>query len=291
MTAPHHASTDSSPLLVVSYGRIGDVVRSLSAVRLLHERQPGRPIDFICRAPADEIARFAPEIRHVIAEHAQHNEFGWREKYALWRHLRAERYGRAYVLSRAIKPALIPFLAGIPERFGYIGEGRVGLLNRIRWDEAKWRRLDHLNVCAPILDPGEAMPASVPPPHLVVRDDALAAWRRRENVPDDGVKVLALAPGASWEGRRWPIENFAEIARRAASRGWRIFVLGAPSEKPMADAIAAKADIRDFTPSRLGEAVYQLRAASVFLGQDSGLLHVAAALGVPSIGMFGPSSI
>jgi lipopolysaccharide heptosyltransferase II len=290
MTAPMPAREDgSAPVLVVSYGRIGDIVRSLSAVRMARERNPGHPVDLLCPAPGDEIARFSPDVRDVIVERTQRSKLSLGERFALARRLRASRYARAYILSRGAKAALTPFLAGIPERYGYFGEGRFGLINRMRWDEKRWKDRYHFNTVAPVLDPGEAMPATLPLPRLAVSETDLAAWRSREGIEQDGRKVLAIAPGASWAWRRWPIENFAEIARRAAARGWHVWVLGAPQEKPYADAIAAQAPVRDFTPPALGDLVYQIAAASVFLGNDSGPLHVAAALDVPAVGLFGPS--
>ncbi len=263
-------------------------MRTLSAVRMIAARHPGCPIDVVCRAPADEILRFAPEIRTVIVEHTPHGAMGWGEKRRLIRQMRTAGYGRAYVFSRGFKAALTPFLALIPLRIGYVGEARFGLINRLRWDEKRWPHKAQ-QLCAVALEPGEAMPAILPPPRLVVAD-GLAQWRARENLPADGRKILALAPGASFAPRRWPLAHFVALAERAHARGWAVWVIGSPEERPYADAIAAAVPIRDFTPSPLVEAAYQLHAASAFLCNESGLSHIAAAIGTPTLVLYGPTA-
>ena len=100
--------------------------------------------------------------------------------------------------------------------------------------------------------------------------------------------MLAIAPGAYNVARQWPAEHYGAIARRFADQGWRIWVLGGPKERGARDIIARMAPVRDFTEASLGEAVLQIRAADLFLGSDSGLLHVAGAVGTPSVGLFGP---
>jgi heptosyltransferase-2 len=276
-----------TPILVLAFGRIGDVVRTLSAVRMIAARHPGRAIDVVCRAPADEILRFAPEIRSVIVERTPHGRLGWSEKRRFIRQMRSGGYGRAYVFSRGFKAALTPFLAGIKERFGYFGEGRLGLINRMRWDEKRWPHKAQ-QLCAVALEPGEAMPAALPPPRLVV-DAGYAEWCAREGIVP-GQRVVALAPGASFAPRRWPLDHFIALARRVHDAGCAVWVIGSPDEQPYAEAIAAAVPIRDFTPSPLAEAAYQLRAASAFVCNESGLSHIAAAIGTPTLVLYGPTA-
>lgn len=279
-----------APILVVSYGRMGDIMRSLSVVRMIRERHPGRPIDFVARAPADEIARFVPEIRNVYIERTPHKALGLDEKFAFARALRQQGYARAYVLSRAFKAALMPFLAGIGERVGYFGEGRFILVNRLRWGDRDYRHEAH-RLCALALEPGEPWPSELPPPRLVVAAAEVEAWRAREGLAADGRPVLAIAPGASYAPRRWPIEHFVEIARRAHARGWAVWVLVDASEAHLAAAIRAAVPTPEFKGNTIADMILKISAANAFLGNESGPLHVAAATGKPCVALLGPTGL
>jgi heptosyltransferase II len=273
-------------ILLINYGGIGDVIRSLSTVRLIKARYPDRPIDIVCRTPVHLLMPFVPEIRRAYGDPTGHLRLGLRYKFDLLRKLRNGDYVRSYVFGVSYKKALIPFLAGIPERVGFLGEFRFIVVNRI-WRQPVASRT--LRDCTLSLENGERLPATIPLPRLVVADEALARWREREKIADDSIPVLAMAPGVNRTYGHWPIENYVEIARRAYHRGWAVWVLGAPAERHYAEAIAAAVPIRDFTPPPLDDVVYQIKAATVFLGNESGLLHVSSALGAVSVGVFGPT--
>jgi heptosyltransferase-2 len=129
----------------------------------------------------------------------------------------------------------------------------------------------------------------LPLPQLVVPCEVLPQWRARMNVPANGQPVAVLAPGAVGPSKRWPA--YATLAARLAELGFAVWVVGGPDEKALAAAIIRNApQVRDLTGVDLRNAILALAAASVAVSNDSGLLHVAAALGTPSIGIFGPTS-
>jgi heptosyltransferase-2 len=147
--------------------------------------------------------------------------------------------------------------------------------------------------CAALALPkGEALPAEWTLPELVASSSQVAAWRQRLGLASDGRREIALAPGAVGPSKRWPSGSYADLARRLASAGHRVWVIGGPSERALADEIAGTGhdDIRDLTGGDLRNAILALAAADVAVSNDSGLLHVAAALGTPAIGIFGPTS-
>jgi heptosyltransferase-2 len=120
----------------------------------------------------------------------------------------------------------------------------------------------------------------------------VAAWRERLGLEHDGRTEIALAPGAVGPSKRWPAASFGELARRLVAQGHRVWTIGGPQERPLAEEIAAAAGdgTRDLTGPDLRNAVLALAAADAAVSNDSGLLHVAAALRRPAIGIFGPTS-
>jgi heptosyltransferase-2 len=131
-------------------------------------------------------------------------------------------------------------------------------------------------------------------PELKVGAAEIAAWRSRRGLPADGRHVIALAPGAVGPAKRWPAAAYAAVARQLVAEGHTVWVLGGPDEKSLAAEIVGDSGpagaIRDVTGRDLRDAILALAAASAAISNDSGLLHVAAALGTPAIGIFGPTS-
>jgi heptosyltransferase-2 len=210
---------------------------------------------------------------------------------ALARQLRQEAYGTALVMLRTWKSALAPFLAGIPQRVGFVGEARFILLNDLRWGERRLPRM--IDRCGALARPkGASLPAEWPLPELVVPPSELFAWLDRNGLAAEPVPIVALAPGAVGRGKRWPTARFAEVARALVADGIGIWVLGGPGETPMAKEIAAAAGprVRDLTGPDLRNAIVALTAVDAMLSNDSGLMHVGAALGTPTVALFGPTS-
>jgi heptosyltransferase-2 len=208
---------------------------------------------------------------------------------ALAARLRSEGYGSALVMPRTWKAALAPFLAGIPERTGWVGEWRYGLVNDLRSGERGLpRMIDRCGMLA--LPRGEPQPAEWPLPELRVPPAEVAGWRERNGLRAPG-HVVALAPGAVGPSKRWPAASYAELARALIAEGATVCVLGGPAETPLARTIAEVGpQVRDLTGQDLRNAILALASADVAVSNDSGLLHVAAALGTPAIGIFGPTS-
>jgi heptosyltransferase-2 len=208
----------------------------------------------------------------------------------LSRILRAERYGTAIITSRKWKAALAPALAGIPERIGFVGEWRYGLLTDVRYGEKSLPRM--IDQCAVLALPrSERKPADWPLPELAVEEREIADWRKRNQLDDERRPVVALCPGAVGPGKRWPEARYAELARRLAADGVAVWVLGGPAEKGIARIIADDGrNARDLTGNDLRNAILALAAATAAVSNDSGLLHVAAAIGTPAVGLFGPTS-
>ena len=163
------------------------------------------------------------------------------------------------------------------------------LLNDLRFGERALPRM--VDRCAALALPrGAQLPEAWPAPRLDVPAAEAAAWRAKRGLTADGRPVIALAPGAVGPSKRWPAASYAALTRRLAAEGVAVWVLGGPDEKPLATEIIGDTPARDLTGPDLRDAILALASASVAVSNNSGLLHVAAALGTPAIGIFGPTS-
>ncbi|MGE0845009.1 MAG: lipopolysaccharide heptosyltransferase II [Flavobacteriaceae bacterium] len=285
------AAKDNSPILVVPFMWIGDFVRCQSVLQVLRERFPDRAIDVLSSRLCAPLTGLMPEVRETIVADFPRGKLSLGKRRELAGALRARGYGSAYLMLGTFKDALAPWLAGIPERVGWLGEYRYGLLTDIRHGEKQVENLGRR--CVLLALPADApRDAPVPPPRLTVTDAQRAGWKRANGIAGDGRPLLAIAPGCNDPVRTWPIERFAALARLAADDGMRIAVMGGPAEKELAARIAAEAGeaVHDFTGTDLYQAALQAAAADVLAANDSGLLHLGAATGTPAVAIYCGSS-
>jgi heptosyltransferase-2 len=285
------SSSLARPILIVPYVWIGDFVRCHSVVKLLRAQVPERPVDIVSSTLCGPLADYMPGIRQAIVIDLPRRRLGVALQQRLANRLRENNYGQALVLSRKWKAALAPFLAGIPLRTGFAGEVRFGLLNDVRFGERKLpRMIDRMGALA--LPKDARLPPEWPLPELKVPADEVAAWRERRGLAANGRPIVTLSPGAVGAGKAWPAGHYAELARALVQDGASVWVLGGPSETALAKRIAEAAGnrVRDLTGSDLRDAILALAAADAAVTNDSGLMHVSAAIGTPTIAIFGPTS-
>lgn len=279
--------TETSPVLIIPYMWIGDFVRGHTVVRVLKERWPNRPVDLLVTSLCAPLVDYMPGVRKGIVRDLPRGRLALDKQRELARLLRAESYGTALVMPRTWKSALAPALAGIPERTGFVGEVRYGLLNDRRRGERAMPRLVDKNA-ALALPADTPLPKAWPVPQLVVPPDEVAAWRRANGFGDTA--AVALAPGAVGPSKRWTY--YPEAARLLAEQGLDVWVLGGPNEKTIATEIVQTGGprVRDLTGTDLRNGILAMAAARVVISNDSGLMHIAAAIGTPTMGVFGPTS-
>ncbi len=286
-----HASHQSrgNPILVVPYMWIGDFVRCHSVVKLLNARFPDRPVDVLSTTLCAPLADYMPGLRRAIVVDLPRSRIALKDQLALARRLKRQNYGSALIMPRTWKSALAPFFARIPERTGFLGEMRFALLNDLRYGERKLPRM--VDRCAALALPRAAqLPPQWPLPELKVARAEIESWRRKLALDYDDRLVVALAPGAVGPSKRWPASAYGALTRRLLAEGYGVWVVGGPEEKALAAEIIGDTTARDLTGHDLRNAILALAAAAVAVSNDSGLLHVAAALGTPAIGIFGPTS-
>jgi heptosyltransferase II len=280
-------AADTRPILIVPYMWIGDFVRGHTVVRVLKERWPNRPVDLLASPLCAPLVDYMPGVRSGIVWDLPRGRLALARQRRLAALLRERNYGTALVLPGTWKSAIAPALAGIPERVGFFGEVRFGLLNRIRRGERALPRFIDKNASL-ALPEGAPLPAEWPVPQLQVPAEQIDRWRRI-NAPGENPAV-ALAPGSVGASKRWPY--YAEAARRLAASGLEVWVVGGPGEKAFATEIVAAGGpgVRDMTGNDLRHGILAMAAAKLAISNDSGLMHIAAALGTPTMGIFGPTS-
>lgn len=277
--------------LIVAPAWIGDAVLAQPLLERIAARDPAGTIDVLAPPWTLAVFRRMPQVAATLALPFGHGELqlGGRRRFA--RGLR--RYDRAIVLPNSLKSALVPWFAGIPRRTGYRGEMRYGLLNDMhRLDQAALPRL--VERYAALAQPrGETLERPVPDPRLAVDAASRAATLRKFGV-DTAAPVAVLAPGAEYgPAKRWPARHFAALARAFAERGFRVWLLGSKADAPVTAEIQRLCAglCTDFAGrTSLDEAIDLISHAARVVTNDSGLMHVAAALDRPMVALFGSSS-
>jgi heptosyltransferase II len=280
-------AADRRPILIIPYMWIGDFVRGHSVVRVLNQRWPNRPVDVLTTTLCAPLVDYMPGVRAAIVWDLPRSRLAVARQRGLAKQLRAGNYGTALVLPRTWKSAIAPALAGIPERVGFVGEARFGLINRWRWGEKALPRFIDKNAALALPD-GAALPPEWPVPQLRVPASEVARFRQNRGLGHGA--AVALAPGSVGPAKRWTY--YPQAARLLAERGFDVWVVGGPGEKALAAEIVAVggAQVRDLTGTELRDGILAMAAAGLAISNDSGLMHVAAALGTPTMGIFGPTS-
>jgi heptosyltransferase-2 len=278
---------DSSPILIVPYMWIGDFVRGHTVIRVLKQRWPNRPVDVLTTSLCAPLVDYMPGVRAGIVCDLPRSRLALVKQWSLAAQFRKRSYRTVLVLPRTWKSALAPALAGIPERIGFVGEGRFGLVNRWRWGEKRLPRFIDKNAALALPD-GAALPPEWPAPQLRVPGSETDRWRQANGL--GGGTAIALAPGSVGASKRWTY--YPEAARLLAEKGLDVWVVGGPGEKALAAEIVAAGGprVRDLTGTDLRNGILAMAAARLAISNDSGLMHIAAALSTPTMGIFGPTS-
>ena len=263
----------------------------------LREKLPHALIDVLAPPWVAPVLRRMPEVARVLEAPFAHGRLQLRERWRMSRELRAQGYRQAIVLPNSWKSALVPFLADIPIRSGYVGESRYGLLNLLYRSARPKDRAERGAMVlhyARLGDPPGTPPAEpLPQPQLEVDAASAAATAQRFGI-DAGRALAVLCPGAEYgPAKRWPAERFGALAAELGSRGFEVCLLGAASDSE-ACAETAKASggaARNLAGrTTLDEAIDLIAQAALVVSNDSGLMHIAAALGRPQVALFGSSS-
>jgi heptosyltransferase-2 len=246
----------------------------------LHEKLPGLQLDALAPPWVAPLLRHMPEIGEVIEAPFVHGPLQLRARWKLGRALRSRAYDQAIVLPNSWKSALVPFFADIPLRSGYIGESRYGLLNLTYRNRKKKSVSMPLHYARLSEVPGKEPKEPLPQPRLLMDEKRMAEVRDRFGIAGP---YAVLCPGAEFgPAKRWPY--FRELAERSALP---VVLLGSGNDL---EACRGVPGTNLAGKTSLGEAIALIAGASCVVSNDSGLMHVAAALGRPQVSLFGSSS-
>jgi heptosyltransferase-2 len=280
-------------ILVVAPAWVGDMVMTEPLTRLLRRLYPKATIDLLAPPWTASLAQFMPEVRSVLPAPFAHGQLALAARWRASRAVRRQRYDLAILLPNSVKSALVPFLAGIPKRVGYAREGRALLLTEARWLD-RLRLVRQIDRFLALALPETSMPPfDVPAPSLVLPEGAVHRALESLGLENPSGKLMLLIPGAEYgPAKRWPIEYFAALAKDRHAAGWSVWLLGSARDREITAAVQAAAggvclDLAGRT--ELGEAVALIALADAVVSNDSGLMHVAAALGRPQVALYGPS--
>ena len=277
--------------LIVAPSWIGDTVMAQPLFVRLHERIPNLELHALAPRWVAPVLQRMPQIAGVIDSPFGHGQLSLKARWSLARDLAAMKFDRVYVLPNSLKSALVPFMAGIPERIGFTGESRIGLINtRHTLDKAALPEMAER--FAQLAEPvGAPLPRPIPLPQLASTREQQAASFALLGV-ERPEKLVIFCPGAEYgPAKRWPTRHFATLARELAARGYTVWSLGSPKEAPVGDEIAAQGPARNLCgKTSLHQAIDLIAAADFVVCNDSGLMHVAAALGRPLTALYGSSS-
>jgi len=278
-------------ILLVAPAWVGDMVMADCLVQCL-ARRGDTDIEVLAPPATAALGERMAGVSAVHRLEVGHGELGLGRRRALGRRLAARGFDQAIVLPNTFKSALVPWWAGIPRRTGWHGESRFGVLNdRRRLDPERYPLMIE-RFMALAGEPGAPLPEPFPVPALRVDADARAAVVERLGLSTEG-GVLALCPGAEYgPAKRWPAHHYAAVARRAAEQGRQVWLLGSPGEREVCEGIRRLAPAARSLAGEtsLLEAVDLLSAADVVVCNDSGLMHVAGAVGTRVVAVFGSTS-
>jgi heptosyltransferase-2 len=271
--------------LVIAPQWIGDAVMTEPLLRRLAAR--GERLTVGALPWVAPVYRAMPQVAEVIEFPFAHGGLQFRARRSIAKRLEG-RFGKAYVLPNSLKSALLPFLASIPERIGYLGEARIGLLtHRLKNPKDKPPMVAFYSALS-----GEAG-LEGDRPELRMDPAQVEATLREIGLRRGGYVVFA--PGAEFgAAKRWPARHYSELAARL---DLPVVLLGSGKEAALCDEIAAPVNAEQAGKclnlagkTTLPQALALIAASHGTVSNDSGLMHVAAALGVPQVAIFGSSS-
>lgn len=291
-------------ILIIGPSWVGDMVMSQSLYTTLKQKYPEAQIDVMAPAWCRPILERMEEIHTAIDMPIGHGEFNLSMRRKLGVTLREERYDIAYVLPKSAKSALIPWFANIPQRVGWKGEMRFGFINDRRDNMQSFEYMVERYVA--LAHPSSKMMGSsslgglntLPRPKLQIDDKAQHAAFNKFNLNIADLAAVGLCPGAEFgPAKKWPEQHYAEVAEHLCKLGKQVWLFGSQKDVESCENIKNLVSKRFIDnvhvlagKTSLIEAVDLLGACETVVSNDSGLMHVAAAVGCNVVAVYGSTS-
>lgn len=286
-------TNDQRRYLIVGPSWVGDMVMAQSLFITLKQLHPNCIIDVVSPEWSLPLLERMPEVRNGISLPVLHGQFSLFTRIKKGQSLINEEYTHAIVIPRSWKSALVPYFANVPVRTGYRGEIRYGLLNDIRHLDKQVLTQTVQRYVAHAYDAISTKPPAIPYPKLNVdpvnREKLLAELGLNTEKP-----VIGLMPGAEYgPAKQWPIEKYAELEKLLVNNGYQVWVIGSAKENKLAQQIIRGTTTSAFNlcgKTSLVDVVDLLSCTEQVVTNDSGLMHVAAAVGIKVNAIYGSST-
>ncbi len=280
-------------ILLVGPAWIGDMIMAQTLMQLLKAERPNCQLDVLAPKWTFPLLERMPEVSNAIELPIGHGELKFSQRYHIAKILKQNHYAEAIILPNSWKSALIPFLARIPTRRGWRGEMRYGLLNDLRkLDKAQYPLMIERFMALGLTANTDLAAINYRPQLHTNPVNSQAAANKYQLTTDK--PILALCPGAEFgPAKRWPSQHYAAVAQEFHQQGWHVWLFGSPKEQPIAAEIQSITNniCQDLSgKTSLAEAIDLLSLANVAVCNDSGLMHIAAALQKPLIAVYGSTS-
>jgi heptosyltransferase II len=289
-------------ILIIAPNWIGDAVMTQPLLAAVKEQYPESTIDVLASTWVAPIYRACSEVNQVIEAKFEHKQLQWSLRKQLANDLAAKKYQVCFVLPNSLKSALIPWLANIPFRIGYRGELRFGLINLSLDNPSKINRppmVEHYLALSRLLNE-EQITSSFGniTPKLNVSNTAKESVEAKLSAAKiSATNIFVMCPGAEYgPTKRWPTSHFADLAQRliASNPNSQIILLGSKGDHALAQEITSQAKqnahIHNWCgDTSLDEAIALIGMSKAVISNDSGLMHIAAALKTPQVAIFGSS--
>jgi len=272
-------------VLVIAPNWIGDLV--ISQVLLKKLKQNNKHITVCAPKYCQDLLQRMPEVDEILSSPAQHGKLNFKNLLKFSKKIKIFKFDRAIILPNSFKSALIPFFAKIPQRTGYLGEMRYLLLTDIK-------KLDK-KLCPTMAMRFAALSGNLnySNPNLLINKNNLQNLNLKFNI-NQNKKILVLAPGAAFgDAKCWPAEYFATVADKKFKENWQIIILGSQKDKVIAERInnlAHNCCNNLCGKTSIADTVDLISQTNAVVSNDSGLMHISAAVNVPLIAIYGASS-
>ena len=269
-------------ILILGPAWVGDMVLAQSLFKTLKTNRPDCIIDVAAPAWTLPLLERMPEVSGKIALPFKHGELAFWQRIKFGKSLKNAGYSQAIILTNSFKSALLPWAAGIPKRTGFLGEMRYGLVNDIRpLNKVKLKKTVERFVFLG-LNHNQNLPKALPNPQLTTNKNNALESLKRLGLTEPNSKVLGLCPGAEYgEAKRWPAEYYAEVANDVLKKGWQVWLFGSDKDMPVTMKINQLTQNQCLDlggKTKLGEAIDLMALCDTVISNDSGLMHIAAAL-------------
>lgn len=281
-------------ILIIGPSWVGDMVMAQTLFTVLKQRHPECLIDVLAPEWSRPLLERMPEVRRALSFPLGHGALEIKVRRKIGHSLQGQ-YEQAIVLPNSFKSALTPFFAKIPQRTGWRGEMRYGLLNDLRKLDKKQYPLMIERFMALACDANENLEKPYPRPSLQVNKENAHAALQRFSL-DLNKPILSLCPGAEFGlSKKWPSQHYAELANHYVKQGWQVWIFGSKNDHATGEEIAQLIDDKSVCfnlagETSLAEAIDLLSFSDAVISNDSGLMHIAAALNRPLVAIYGSTS-